>query len=552
MLMLKEHASHDYGFFAKVAPKYREKITSELSLIKTQKSSVSSALEEIALAETNIDSHAEKCQDEAEHAFGEMISVLQACKQAMKDEATAYYSSLTGVFDQQKEKLKDIQSKLELVISSVDTTLRDDDQSFLVRLESTFERISNLQKKFQTISLTVAKPRLITIQAAGARSLNYYMKENCFICELAQADMCSVDLTSLMLYVNKQTSFTLTLYDSSGTVCQDGKNQIDVYLVNHSGSSTEGDVEPLSQGQMKILLTPEKRGQHQLNVKVNGMHIKNSPFTITVYVPPKLLSKPVTSTSGLKRPASLLYSEIEDVVFATIMNDGRVINLKVNSQLHVTQHEFIRLYNVNEITHDAALDVFFVTSLEHQLHKLSNDGRIIKTIGRLGKKNVEFDYPNGLRVSKKRELYVCDSRNNRVQIFDLNLNFKRSFGKKGTGKGQFDGPGSIDFDCSGNIYITEENNHRIQIFTCTERHIRIIIPSGPLIQLNTFQPVNLVMHDGNMYITDCYNHKVWVLTTSGEVIATFGEGHLRNPEGITMDKAGFVYVTSHRSKIVVF
>ena len=36
----------------------------------------------------------------------------------------------------------------------------------------------------------------------------------------------------------------------------------------------------------------------------------------------------------------------------------------------------------------------------------------------------------------------------------------------------------------------------------TERHIRIIIPSGPLIQLNTFQPVNLVMHDGNMYITD--------------------------------------------------
>ena len=153
-------------------------------------------------------------------------------------------------------------------------------------------------------------------------------------------------------------------------------------------------------------------------------------------------------------------------------------------------------------------------------------------------------------MSKKRELYVCDSGNNHVQVFDLDLNFKQSFGKKGTGKGQFDGPGSVGFDCSSNIYVTEENNHQIQVFTCTERYIRIIIPSALLI--NTFQPVNLLIHDGNMYVTNCYNHKVWVMNTSGDIIATFGEGHLSAPEGITMDKAGFVYVTSHCSKIVVF
>ena len=44
----------------------------------------------------------------------------------MKDEATAYYSSLTGVFDQQ---LKEIQGKIKSVVTSVDTTLQDDDQS---------------------------------------------------------------------------------------------------------------------------------------------------------------------------------------------------------------------------------------------------------------------------------------------------------------------------------------------------------------------------------------------------------------------------------------
>ena len=144
MFMSKEHASHEYGSFAEVATKYRKEVASELSLIKTQKSSVSSALGEIVAAESNIADHAQKCQDDVEQAFEEMISALQTCKQAMKDEATAYYSSLTGVFDQQKEKMKDIENKLESVISSVDTALLDDDQSFLVRLESTFERISNL------------------------------------------------------------------------------------------------------------------------------------------------------------------------------------------------------------------------------------------------------------------------------------------------------------------------------------------------------------------------------------------------------------------------
>ena len=43
-----------------------------------------------------------------------------------------------------------------------------------------------------------------------------------------------------------------------------------------------------------------------------------------------------------------------------------------------------------------------------------------------------------------------------------------------------------------------------------------------------------------------------MIATSGEVIATFGDGILDSPEDITMDKDGYVYVTSHLSKIIVF
>ena len=150
--MTRQHVSHKYGFFAEVTPKYRKKVTREMSLITAWESSISSALGEIEAAETNVESHAQKCQDDVEHTFEEMISVLQIYKQAMKDEATAYYNSLTGIFDQQKKCLKEIQGKIKSAAASVDTTLQDDDQGFLARMESTFERISILQKSFKCFS----------------------------------------------------------------------------------------------------------------------------------------------------------------------------------------------------------------------------------------------------------------------------------------------------------------------------------------------------------------------------------------------------------------
>ena len=543
VLMTREHTDHQYGFFKEVTPNYRTKLVSELSLIKTQDLSILNALADVTSAETSVSNHVVKCQNDIDSAFEGMMSVLHACKLAMKDEATAYYSSLTGVFEQRREQLNDIQSNVQSVITSIDATLQDDDQSFLVRMESTFERISNLQEKFKNISLTIAKPRLITVHTSGANSLRHYLKGNCFICELAQANMCSFDssFANAVLYVDKQT-FTLILCISSGELCQDGENKVDVKLINAQGSSTTGNVETLSHGQVNILLMPQSRGLHQLIVKVNDAHIKDSPFTVTVYMPPSLLSQPVATISGLGCPRSLICSQ--DKIRATEMLKDRII--EIDSDFHV--QEIKQLSGVYELTEDCDLNMYVTTGNHHQLIKISSTGNVIKRVDKLGKRNAEFDFPTGLRVNKKSELYVCDSRNSRIQIFDLNLKFKRSFGKYGSGKGQFNFPADVDFDSSGNVYITDTNNYRIQVFTCTEHHIRSIGVKKAAI----FRPASLLVHNENVYVTDCHNNKVWVMNTASDTVATFGGDCLSKPEGIAMDKAGFIYVTSDSSKIVKF
>ena len=226
-------------------------------------------------------------------------------------------------------------------------------------------------------------------------------------------------------------------------------------------------------------------------------------------------------------------------MLATEMEKDRLI--EINS-LHSIR-ELKKLPGAFELTQDLDCNLYVTNVEDHQLIKLNSAGRVIKVVGQLGQGKAEFNFPNGLRVRKNDELYVCDCRNNRVQVFDLDLNFKRSLGKKGTGKGQFNHPLDVNFDLTGNIYVTETNNHRIQVFSPnSERHIHTIQGDA------TFQPVSLFTHGNHMYVTDSGHHEVRVIDTeSREFILKFGYGDLRSPEGITIDKDGFVYVTSHYS-----
>ena len=63
--------------------------------------------------------------------------------------------------------------------------------------------------------------------------------------------------------------------------------------------------------------------------------------------------------------------------------------------------------------------------------KMDKNGTIIESVGRFGNIRGQFSYPNGIRQSKEKEIYVCDSYNHRIQVFDEDLNFIRIIGEEG-------------------------------------------------------------------------------------------------------------------------
>ena len=187
-------------------------------------------------------------------------------------------------------------------------------------------------------------------------------------------------------------------------------------------------------------------------------------------------------------------------------------------------------------------------SSQHKLQKFTSTGELIKCVGRKGGKEGEFNDPRGLTLHDNL-VYVCDGNNHRIQVFDLDLNFVRSFGSRG---GRFDRPFDVKFDTAGNMYVAEGGNKRVQVMDSSGRFIREF-GRGKL-----RAPSALFIADKYVYVSDVSGCCIVVYETSGQYVTSFGkEGHndgaFNRPFCITSCVDGFIHVCDYRnSRVQIF
>jgi sugar lactone lactonase YvrE len=95
--------------------------------------------------------------------------------------------------------------------------------------------------------------------------------------------------------------------------------------------------------------------------------------------------------------------------------------------------------------------------------------KLLRRIGTGGKNHYltspgDFGAPQGVAVDKDGNVYVTDTLNNRVEIFDADGNFISEFGKNGDGPGYFARPKGIAVDGDGHIWVADEMQDRLQVF----------------------------------------------------------------------------------------
>ena len=291
------------------------------------------------------------------------------------------------------------------------------------------------------------------------------------------------------------------------------------------------------------------RGACELSLKVNGVSLPNSPFAVNITCSPMQLRSPIKIIDEIELPKGLAIDSEGRLLIA----HGREVTV-FNSSLEkigsITSPSYS--WEPIELTTDSSSNIYVTDSNNHCLHKLTKEGVLLKMVGGPGSNVAQFNFPNGVEFSKEGTLFVCDSFNHRIQVFDTDLRFIKCFGKEGSKSGHFDWPDDLDFDSKGNVYITDSKKHRVQIVKQNGKSIQTFGKQGD--GPGEFQEVNCIHINGDyIYITDFSASCVNVFQTPAKFLTRFGADVLRGPQGVVVDKDGFVYVSdAYNRRIVVF
>jgi tripartite motif-containing protein 71 len=115
-------------------------------------------------------------------------------------------------------------------------------------------------------------------------------------------------------------------------------------------------------------------------------------------------------------------------------------------------------------------------------------------------------------------IYAADSEKSNVRVLLLNGSERLRFGQNGTGTYDFWAPKGIDADADGNIYVADTNNGRIVIYdhagvyyaTIGSLNCSVSIMNSPnTLSLSQFcRPEGVKVRNGKLYVADTGNHRV--------------------------------------------
>lgn len=204
--------------------------------------------------------------------------------------------------------------------------------------------------------------------------------------------------------------------------------------------------------------------------------------------------------------------------------------------------------------------VYVTDTWNHRVQKFTEDGEPVTTWGQYGQPFPEdpasksyFWGPRGIAVDSQGHVFVADTGNKRIAVFDEEGNFLTEFGAAGLDPGQFDEPVGVAVAADGTVYVTDTWNQRVQSFTPNEDGTQYF----PLQQwdVNAWfgqslenKPFIAVGPDKHVFITDPEGYRVIEFTENGEFVRTWGDfgsgpDQIGLAAGVAVAPEGFVWVT---------
>ena len=315
--------------------------------------------------------------------------------------------------------------------------------------------------------------------------------------------------------VNCEAQFFLTTRNAEGRQCYNERDHVTVEIRDERGRecATEVRINDSKDGLYQISYSPRDQGRYQVTVKVNGKHVRGSPFTV----------------------------QVKTFQLRPVLSFGK-------------EGSSVEMFNCPwEVAVNAKDEIAVTDQSNHRVQIFNSDGKYLRSFGRKGNNAGEFNNPSGIAFHNNGNIFVADRFNHRIQIFSGEGQCMGSFGGKGRWDSQLTFPCGLSVDSDGNIIVADTDNKLIKIFSPDGKFLMKIGGQGSF----TY-PFHCVQCDRYLIVSDYGDHCIKVFDRNGNFQYKFGkmgggDGEFYYPVCLSVNKSGHLMVCDRgNNRIQVF
>ena len=552
----KQHRNHDYNLITESYPKHHQEIEADLTKVKTKVIDINTAVTNLITRERDVTKQGEDVKKQIHTQSQLIINLVQQSERQLVQQVDTVVQQKIQLLTKQREEAETVLKQLKGCEEFVEQSLKVGSQQQILREKQ------NMVQVMTTVNQDVNPVVFQPIEEANITFTSNQTLVDKYegIGELKSKPFGKSVLVKNACYVGKKSTITLNLQTQDGSLLSVPLSLISCELSSADDSRrTSCDINETQSGNYDISFTPRTRGKHQLTIRLGGVNIPGSPFTLHITTSPEMRGKPVNIISGLNSPCGVVITKNEEIVVAE--NDAHCITI-LNKEGKKVKSFGTEGTKEGQFTYPSGVaisqDGHILVTDEHRIQKLTFEGDCVKSVGssKTGNGRLKFNDPTGITVHPTTgQIFIPDTNNHRIQVLNKDLTYSHSFGKKGSSPEQFNEPYDVTFDNEGYLYVADNENHCIKKFTSTGQYISTFSSYGS----NPGQikyPSSIIIDNNLLYVSELINNHISIFDTNGCFIHCFGksgsgEGEFDSPSGITVDSLGNLYVSDQDNNRLV-
>ena len=517
----------------------------------------------------------EEVKTSVKRTVDNLITAIQAKKQNIFSEVENQTMKLLESLTKRKTKIKEQITVIESSLEKAEKLLTRSTNAEVVQLKKSLEII--LEGVDQTAP-TDGGPEDLPVRLAfleNQKLLSTFSTEEIGFLEishqltkLTKAIQCLAEGKGLEEgTIGGKAQFVLTTRNAEGLKqCYNKHDRVTVEIRDEQGRecTTEVRINDNRDGSYKISYSLRDQGRYKVTVKVNGHHVRHSPFSVQIkpfQVRPIFnFGKHGSSEGMFNGPWGVAVNGRDEIAVTDYSTCPGNRNHKV--QIFSSDGNHLRsfgrkgkkageLNSPRGIVFDKNENIFVADYCNHRIQIFSGEGEYIGMFGGYGSRDSQLRYPWGLSVDSYGNIIVTDSGNklikffspdgkflrkigeqcfitspyhciqcddylivsdeNGIKVFDRYGNFQYKFGKFGKGNGEFIYPHFLSVNKSGHLMVCDDINHRIQVFELNGKFVGKFGTEGSNLGEFIYPKSAAVLTNGRIVVSDSGNFRIQIL-----------------------------------------